>query len=302
MTKGLVSHIQGYSTKDGPGIRTTVFMSECNLRCLWCSNPEAMLPGKKILYYQNKCHHCGACVRHAVNDSIQLTDDGCVIDRKACTNLADMVAICPYDAYESKGTEYQPETLATRLLRDQAFFLTSNGGVTFSGGEPTLQASFVHETIKILKKEKIHIALDTAGLFDFDKIRPLLDDVDLVLYDIKAFDCKLHRDLTGVDNMIILKNAKKIAELNKAMIIRLVIVPTLNDDEADIIKRLNFIKSLGNSVKQVDILKYHKLGIGKYHALGIPYQLEDIPAISDEQIDHLKKLSMDLDLKTTIGG
>ena len=302
MTTGLVSHIQGYSTKDGPGIRTTVFMSECNLRCLWCSNPEAMLPGKKILYYRNKCHHCGACVQHAVNNSIKLTDNGCVIDRQSCTNLAEMVDICPYDAYESKGKEYQPETLATRLLRDKDFYLTSNGGVTFSGGEPTLQSTFVHETVKILKKERIHVALDTAGLFDFDQLKPLLDDVDLVLYDIKAFDHLLHQRLTGVDNKTILTNAKKIAAMSKAMIIRLVIVPTLNDDETDIINRLDFIRSLGESVKQVDILKYHKLGIGKYQALGIPYQLEGVNEAKDDQIDHIKALCQKLNLKTTIGG
>ncbi|MPN04040.1 Benzylsuccinate synthase activating enzyme [bioreactor metagenome] len=302
MTSGLISHIQGYSTKDGPGIRTTVFMMQCNLRCLWCSNPEAMLPGKKVLYYVNRCQRCGSCVRHSSDQAVTMTADGCVIDRRRCTNLAEMVNICNYQAYELKGQDYTPEQLAAKLLRDKTFYDVSGGGVTFSGGEPALQYQFVHETVKLLKKQGVHTALDTAGLFDMTELDGLINDIDLVILDLKTFDRQLHQQLTGVDNTLILHNAQAIAARHKPMIISLVIVPTLNDQENDVIRRLDFIKNLAADIRQVDLLKYHNYGAGKYQALGIPYPLSALPLGDDDQLKHFQQLGLARGLNTTIGG
>ena len=300
--RGLFSKIQSYSTKDGPGIRSTVFMIGCDLRCKWCANPEAMYPGKKIAYHEQKCMRCGCCIAHAASRSIRMGEHGCIIDRKNCSNLHDMIDICCYDAYEEIGIEMAPEELSKKLLRDRAFYDTSDGGITFSGGEPCLQYQFVYDTSRLLKKENIHIALDTAGLWDFDKVRPLLETADLILFDIKAFDSQLHKKCTGTDNSVILENAKRIAALGKDMYIRLVIVPGMNDDKNDIAKRLSFVKSLGSSVKQIDILKYHKLGIGKYKQLGIEYPLINTPECDDKFIGGIKKQAEDMNFKVTIGG
>ncbi len=300
--QGLISHIQGYSTKDGPGIRTTVFMMGCNLNCIWCSNPETIQPTIKILYHKRLCQKCGRCVTHAVNNSITLGQDGCIIDRKRCSNLHEMVDICPYNAYEQKGEWYSPVALAEKLIKDKDFYDVSGGGVTFSGGEATLQAPFLIEVIKILKQHDIHITLDTAGLFNLNEIRPLIDLVDLILYDIKTFDPALHQKLIGTDNKLILDNLYQLSNLGKDIIIRLIIVPTLNDQEEDLRKRLEFITKLPYPVKQVDILPYHNLGAGKYEALGLDYPLKDLEVDNNETILKFYNLSVIMNLKTTIGG
>lgn len=299
---GLVSHIQGYSTKDGPGIRSTVFMMGCNLRCIWCSNPEAMYPGKKILYHEQLCQKCGKCVKYAINNSIVLTDDGCVIDRETCTNLSEMVNICPFSAYEAKGDWYTPNELATKLLKDKAFYDTSMGGVTFSGGEATMQAPFLLAVAQLLKQDNVHLTLDTAGLFDYDQMVTLFDMIDLFLFDIKAFDPNLHNRLTGVDNKIILDNLTKLANAKKNIIIRMIVVNGINDQLDDFIDRLSFIKSLPFQVLQIDLLPYHKLGIGKYKALGLKYELSNITEPSADKMQALYQISVEMGFKTTIGG
>ena len=299
---GLLSNIQMYSTKDGPGIRTTAFFTGCNLRCLWCSNPEAMYPGRKIMYYASRCHRCGACVAHGADGSVIFGDEGCIIDREKCTNLFEMPDICYYDAYEEKGMEMTVLQLYGKLVRDRAFYENSGGGVTFSGGECLLQREFLYEVMKLLKQDHIHMALDTAGLWDFEAVYPALELADLILYDIKAWDRKVHKQCTGTDNQIILDNAKKLADMGKEMIVRMVSVPGLNDGRADIERRLEFVKSLGSCVRQVDILRYHKLGLGKYKALGLPYPLEEVPECPEEAAKDAVRLAGRMGLKATVGG
>ena len=298
---GLVSNIQRYSTKDGPGLRTTVFLTGCNLRCKWCANPESMYPGKKIFYHSDRCKRCGLCVAAANNNSIALGESGCIINREACTNLAEMPDICPYDAYETKGTEMTAEELSSKLIRDMDFYKTSGGGVTFSGGEPCLQDEFVYETAKLLKNHNIHTALDTAAHIKKEKLAKILEVIDLVLLDIKAFDPLIHEKGTLVKNDLILKNAKMIADIKKDMLVRIVIIPGMNDDLDDIRKRLEFVKSLGNSVKQTDILKYHKFGEGKYLKMGLEYPMSGTPECDDNLIEKIEDIARSLDLKFTIG-
>lgn len=300
--KGMISQIQHYSTKDGPGIRTTVFLMGCNLRCKWCANPETILPGKKIMYHKQKCMRCGSCVQAAVNASITLTPEGCLIDREKCSNLSDMTMVCPYDAYEERGREMEAKELYKKLIRDITFYKNSNGGVTFSGGEAALQHEFVLETVNMLKADEISTALDTAGNWDFETLRPLLEAVDMILYDVKAYDDAIHRRCTGVGNARILANARKTAKLGKAMYVRLILVPGMNDDPDDIKRRFQFVKELGESVIQVDLLPYHKLGIGKYNCLGLPYELGSVREYGQEELDAFLELAHQEGLKATIGG
>ena len=300
--KGLISQIQHYSTKDGLGIRTTVFFMGCNLHCKWCANPETILPGKKIMYHKQKCMGCGTCVQAAPPSSIRLTEEGCVIDRKLCTNLSDMVDICPYDAYEERGQEIGVEMLRRKLNRDIIFYRSSGGGVTFSGGEACQQRDFLLEVMRLLKEDGIHMALDTAGNWEYERVLPLLELADLILYDIKAFDSGLHRACTGVGNERILENARKIAGMKKNMHIRLVLVPGVNDQREDVLERFRFVRSLGDAVRQTDLLPYHRLGVGKYQALGIPYELLEIQEYSEDQVEKLKELAKKERLAVTVGG
>ena len=275
--KALISNIQNYSTKDGPGIRTTVFFTGCNLKCVWCSNPELIEPGIKVMYFENRCRRCGKCAETAVNNSIILTESGCEIDREKCTNIEECIEVCPYEAYEKSGYEISAQDLYNKLIRDKIFFEQSGGGVTFSGGEAGLQYEFLSEIGAELQKDNIHTALDTAGLITWEKLEKAINSMNMVLFDIKAYDSRLHRKYTGAGNELILENIKKTADKNKELIIRMIIVPGMNDNMEDIKKRISFIKELGSAVKQIDILKYHNLGEGKYKSLGMIYSVPKRP-------------------------
>ena len=300
--KALISNIQNYSTKDGPGIRTTVFFTGCNLKCIWCSNPELIEPGIKVMYFENRCRRCGKCAETAVNNSIILTESGCEIDREKCTNIEECMEVCPYEAYEKSGYEISVQDLYNKLIRDKIFFEQSGGGVTFSGGEAGLQYEFLSEIGAELQKDNIHTALDTAGLITWEKLEKAINSMNMVLFDIKAYDSGLHRKYTGAGNELILENIKKTAAKNKELIIRMVIVPGMNDNIEDIKKRISFIKELGSAVKQIDILKYHNLGEGKYKSLGMIYSVPKDLYREESFWKKVKEMASETGVKVTIDG
>ena len=300
--KALISNIQNYSTKDGPGIRTTVFFTGCNLKCIWCSNPELIEPGIKVMYFENRCRRCGKCAETAVNNSIILTESGCEIDREKCTNIEECMEVCAYEAYEKSGYEISVQDLYNKLIRDKIFFEQSGGGVTFSGGEAGLQYEFLSEIGAELQKDNIHTALDTAGLITWEKLQKAINSMNMVLFDIKAYDSRLHRKYTGAGNELILENIKKTAAKNKELIIRMVIVPGMNDNIEDIKKRISFIKELGSAVKQIDILKYHNLGEGKYKSLGMIYSVPKDLYREEGFWKKVKEMASETGVKVTIDG
>ncbi|MCL2699183.1 MAG: glycyl-radical enzyme activating protein, partial [Defluviitaleaceae bacterium] len=200
---------------------------------------------KKFFYHAERCVKCGECRAEA----------------------------CFYDAYEPVDVTISAEELAGKLIRDKAFYEQSGGGVTYSGGEAALQADFFLEVTEILKTQEIHVALDTSGHVPWETLAPLVKAVDLVLYDIKAMDSIIHKRYTGADNVLILENARKIAELRKEMIVRLIVVPGVNEN--DIEARRAFALGLG-SVIEIEELKYHRLGAGKYHRLGLKEPMESL--------------------------
>lgn len=300
--KALISNIQNYSTKDGPGIRTTVFFTGCNLKCVWCSNPELIESGIKVMYFENRCRRCGKCAETAVNNSIILTESGCEIDREKCTNIEECMEVCPYEAYEKSGYEISVQDLYNKLIRDKIFFEQSGGGVTFSGGEAGLQYEFLSEIGAELQKDNIHTALDTAGLITWEKLEKAINSMNMVLFDIKAYDSRLHRKYTGAGNELILENIKKTADKNKELIIRMVIVPGMNDNIEDIKKRISFIKELGSAVKQIDILKYHNLGEGKYKSLGMIYSVPKDLYREESFWKKVKEMASETGVKVTVDG
>ena len=300
--KALISNIQNYSTKDGPGIRTTVFFTGCNLKCVWCSNPELIEPGIKVMYFENRCRRCGKCAETAVNNSIILTESGCEIDREKCTNIEECMEVCSYEAYEKSGYEISAQDLYNKLIRDKIFFEQSGGGVTFSGGEAGLQYEFLSEIGAELQKDNIHTALDTAGLITWEKLQKAINSMNMVLFDIKAYDSGLHRKYTGAGNELILENIKKTAAKNKELIIRMIIVPGMNDNMEDIKKRISFIKELGSAVKQIDILKYHNLGEGKYKSLGMIYSVPKDLYREEGFWKKVKEMASETGVKVTIDG
>jgi pyruvate formate lyase activating enzyme len=298
---GLVSKIQRYSIKDGPGIRTTVFLKGCSMQCEWCCNPELINPQPEILKDQNVCIHCGECFSNCPEDTILEEANEYVINRTLCTVCGICVEVCPVGAYELIGRTMSVNELVLELMKDQVFYEVSDGGITFSGGEPTLQYGFVKKVAQELKRNQIHIALDTCGNVPWAYLQELIDVIDLVLYDIKFANNDKHTRFTGESNEVIMQNAEKLSDIGIPLIIRLPLLPGINDTPDDINGIVSFIQGL-ETVQRVDILPYHRLGIGKYLMLGKEYRLG---TLEPPERDHLEKLGGLIEangFKVAIGG
>ena len=299
---GSISIVQRYSTKDGPGIRSTVFFKGCPLGCLWCSNPELIRFKPDLLYTREKCARCGTCIEACPRKALSFGEDGfIVVDRALCDGCGDCVAVCPNDALELIGKTVTIDEICTELLKDFIFYQTSSGGVTFSGGEPLWQSGFMAQVARRMKAEGIHTALDTAGDVGWCHFEEVLNFIDLVLLDIKFADRDLHRRYTGRDNDLILANAQLLSQKGIPMHIRLVMIPGINDSETQIRERMEIVRSL-RSVEQIDILPYHRFGAGKYARLGLEYPLMDLEEYSPEKIAEMRSLVEVYGIKTTIGG
>jgi pyruvate formate lyase activating enzyme len=299
---GLISNIQKYSTKDGPGNRNTVFLKGCSLNCQWCSNPELIRPHPELLYTRAKCISCGLCIDVCPHDAISYDDDDLiVVDREKCVGAGECVEVCPEDALELVGKEISVDELASELMKDDVFYKTSGGGVTFSGGEPLCQPGFVRKAAHELKRQGIHTALDTAGSVPWSDFEEVLKEIDLVLYDLKTMDRDLHKEVTGHDNDLVLENARKLAKQNIPIHMRLVVIPEVNDSMEDLTARMEFITSLEN-VEQIDLLPYHRYGVGKYERFGMDYPLGDIEEYSDEQVEEMRAHIAQFGIPVKVGG
>ena len=299
---GLISTVQKYSTKDGPGIRDTVFFKGCPLGCLWCSNPELIRCIPDILYTREKCARCGTCIKSCPRGALAFDEESFIaVDRLRCDGCGICAGECPQGALELVGKKITVDELVKELLKDRVFYQTSGGGVTFSGGEPLWQSGFIAQVARKLKAEGIHTILDTAGNVGWCHFEEVLPYIDLVLYDIKAIDTNLHRQLTGQENDLILMNARLLAEKDVPMRIRLVLIPGLNDSPEELRSRMGVVSEL-KSVQQVDLLPYHRYGAGKYARLGLDYPLADLPEYTDEQMGELMKSVESFGIKTTLGG
>lgn len=272
--KALISTIQRYSLNDGPGIRSTVFMMGCNLRCPWCSNPESLIQSKRVMVFPIRCVGCGECIKVDTQDALKL--DGKHLTFDASKDLRPFLNICPYRVFEEVGEEIDADELVRKLVRDRMFYEDSGGGVTFSGGEPLLQGEFIVEATQKLHDEGIHVTIETAGNVKQSLFKQLDPFVDLYYFDLKAIDDELHRDLTGVSNELIHSNLRYLLDAGKEVIVRMVIAQDINVNEQEWQKRLGFFSSLPKTLRKIELLGYHALGVGKYKALGIPYTLGNI--------------------------
>ena len=264
-TKGLIFNIQRYSIHDGPGIRTTVFLKGCPLRCFWCQNPESQKVKAEILLDRNKCASCGQCVTACPSGANVLTPDGVKMMRDKCTGCGQCVDVCPNEARRLAGKYVTVDEVMEEILRDRIFYENSGGGVTLSGGEPLMQADFALHLLCRCKEEGLHTALDTCGYAPWETIQKLLKYTDLVLYDIKCLDATKHSNATGKPNELIIKNAKIIAG-SKEMWIRVPLVPGFNDSEGEVRAVVSYVKKEMGS-KKIDLHCYNRLGEGKYDRL-----------------------------------
>jgi glycyl-radical enzyme activating protein len=270
---GMMLQLQRFSLDDGPGIRTTVFFKGCNLRCVWCHNPESIHPYAEVAFAPDRCTRCGACAaicKHAA----QICDaEGRRLDRAACLRCMGCVESCAAGALTLLGHEMDAAQVMKDVLRDRAFYDRSGGGVTFSGGEPMLQPAFLLELLIASKAQGLNTAVDTAGNVPFEDLFTVLPYTDLFLYDIKAFDPRVHRRCTGVDNQRILENLRRLGRSNACLWVRLPYVPGLNHDDTEIASISSLLKGI-RGIARVELLPYHRYGESKYENLGLPYAYE----------------------------
>ena len=275
MNKAIIFDVQRNSFVDGPGIRTTVFFKGCNLRCAWCHNPESQSAKPQMMFYKDKCTGCGKC------------KSVCPYHLEQCELCGKCTLYCPVDARKVCGKEHTVDEVLKEVLKDQAFYETSGGGVTFSGGECMLQIDFLAEILKKCKEKGIHTAVDTAGHIPFESFEKILPYTDLFLYDIKIFDSQKHKQYVGVGNELILENLKKLFERKAKLWIRIPIIPDVNDSIEEIQKIKDFLKTIGTPEK-IELLPYHAMGENKYRAIGKEPQIFKTP--DAENMKRLKEI------------
>lgn len=283
LTTGIVFDIRRFSIHDGPGIRTTVFLKGCPLECAWCHNPESQSAEPELIMRPSRCLRCGACVEACPEDAIRMSADGPVTDRTRCEECGICVDACFGGARELAGHPFTVAQVMSDIERDRPFYDESGGGITFSGGEPLLQPEFLLELLKSCKAQEIHTALDTCGYAPWaalDRIRPY---VDLFLYDIKSLDDGRHRALTGVSNELILGNLRALSELGHAIVMRVPVIPGINDGP-DHIRAIGALAAELPSVVQIDLLPYHRIGVEKYGRVARKYSLPEVQPPSPEEM------------------
>lgn len=285
--RGQIFNIQRFSVQDGIGVRTLIFLKGCPLRCLWCCNPESQAENPVILYQKNRCLHCQTCV--AVCDRGAVYRDGAVqkIDVQKCDLCGKCVDYCYAGALELSGKPWTLEEVFAEIEKDSVLYQNSNGGVTLSGGEPFLQHAFAHALLKKCKENGINTAVETCGNVPWTSLEASLPFVDLFLYDIKQMDSAVHSRFTGVGNALILENLRKLSAHNKNVVIRLPIIPTVNDSMEHIRRVIDFMKE--NGFREANILPFHKFGLNKYESLHMNYFFKEAPSIPDDLLDEMKR-------------
>ncbi len=294
MERGRIFNIQRFCIHDGPGTRTVVFFKGCNLRCFWCHNPEGIDKKVQLQFFADKCISCGNCLQackanddesFSGKDSVEnsfktaLFTDRC----KACGKCAD---VCYAGARLKSGRDVTAEELAAEVLKDREVYEDSGGGVTFSGGEPLLQAPFLGGICKILKRQGVSVALETAACVDYDVIRPLLEFIDFIYCDLKAVSPELHKSGTGADNGLILKNLAELSASGVNLTLRTPVVPGFNDSEEEMGAIADFLLTLP-VLPKYELLPFHGVCIGKYISLNKKFGAEGLKSPEKEKMQKL---------------
>ena len=263
---GNVFDIQHFSIGNGPGIRTTVFLKGCPLKCDWCHNPESLMANPQIMYHQNKCVGCGACVFVCPSHCHQLENNKKFFDSKNCVNCKKCVDVCNFLALEVVGKKTSVQEVLSAVEEDLAFYESSGGGMTLSGGEPMFQPDFAIALAKGAKEKGINVCMETSGFCNTEKLKEIFPFIDIFLYDYKATK-DMHKKLVGVNNDKILENLFMLDAMGVKIVLRCPIVVNGNLTDNHIDGIIEVVKKLSN-VHEIDLEPYHNIGISKTQSLG----------------------------------
>jgi pyruvate formate lyase activating enzyme len=298
--EGFIFDIQRFSLHDGGGIRTLVFMKGCPLRCEWCSNPESQTSKPQLIFYKELCIGCGECLGvckfGATGKSIW------DVDLEKCVGCGACVEKCFSGAKRIVGRQYTVGEVLDIILKDEVFYEVSGGGVTIGGGEPANQPRFVSELLRASREKGIHTAIETCGYARWETFKTILDYTDLLLMDIKHMDPDLHKEKTGVDNALILENAKKACKTVKKMRIRLPFIPGYNDTDENLHALARFAAEELPDVERLDLLPYHSTGASKAARIGAEYPFHEETEQTKQDIERAKKIIRSYGVTVKVGG
>lgn len=284
--ENLVFDIKRYAINDGPGIRVTVFLKGCPLSCEWCHNPEGMSKKREKLYTASKCIGCKQCVDVCEQNVCILTPEGIVTDKEACILCGKCAEVCPTKATEISGEAMSVEDLMKIIRRETLIMDQSEGGVTFSGGEPLMHNRYLLEILEACGREGIHRCVDTTGFANTEVLLKVASKTDHFLYDLKMMDSDKHKKYTGVPNEKILENLKVLSANGTSFDIRIPLIGGVNDDEENIQQTAVFITTLKSKPNRIQILPYHNIASKKYEKLGGVYE-QGIMAEPDAETQEL---------------
>ena len=256
MKKGRVFNFQHFSNEDGPGIRTTVFLQGCNLHCPWCHNPESQSYCTEIMFFRQKCIGCGRCIKVCP----QKMPGG-----EFCLHCGACAETCPAEARVAYGKEMTVDEVVEEVIQDKDMYEISGGGVTFSGGEPLLQAEFLEEILKEIKKADIHTAVETAGCYESQRLERIHPYLDHIFMDLKCLDDEKHVQIIGASNKQILKNIQMAGEWKIPFVIRIPVICGFNESELPLMA--DWIDTHLPEHVKVELMAYHDMCSGKYEAL-----------------------------------
>jgi pyruvate formate lyase activating enzyme len=289
-----ILEIQRMSTEDGPGLRTTVFFKGCSLKCAWCHNPESIRKKIQLQWIGNRCIGCHICLETCPNHLLSFDEQGLVMDREHCQACGKCVEACPSTALEALGKIWRLSDLIREVKKDKAYFDQSGGGVTISGGEPTLQPKFAAALLKGLKEQGVQTALDTCGLCSKDALELILPYTTMVLFDLKEIDPIRHQRFTGgsletiLDNLLFIREMMRSHVHPKTLWIRTPIIPGITDRSETITGIGRFLaKHLKGTLERWELCAFNNLCREKYQRLGLKWEFADQPLLTETNMNRL---------------